>query len=72
LSAKNLAAIESVGAVPFIPFKINSRSGAGKSEHWKRMWAHFTLKSQDFLDHYHRRSNVARCRSWGERSIAAR
>ena len=31
---------------------------ASKSEHWKRMWAHFTLKSQDFLEHYHRRSNV--------------
>ena len=58
LSIDNLEAIESVGAVPFIPFKINSVGMASKSAHWRRMWAHFSLKSEDFLAHYHRRSNV--------------
>lgn len=58
LSRDNLEAIESVGAVPFIPFKINSVGMASKSPHWRKMWAHFTLKSDDFLQHYHRRSNV--------------
>ncbi len=58
LSAKNLEAIESVGAVPFIPFKINSAGATSKSPHWRKMWAHFSLKSEDFLSHYHRRSNV--------------
>lgn len=57
LSTKNLAAIDAVGAVPFIPFKSNS-TGQNNSPHWKKMWAHFTLKSDDFLKHYHRRSNV--------------
>lgn len=58
LSVENLEAIEAVGAVPFIPFKINSVGMASKSPHWRRMWAHFSLKSEDFLAHYHRRSNV--------------
>jgi transposase len=31
---------------------------ASKSFHWRRMWAHFSLKSEDFLKRYHRRSNV--------------
>lgn len=58
LSRDNLEAIESVGAVPFVPFKTNSVGMASKSPHWRKMWAHFTLKSDDFLKHYHRRSNV--------------
>ncbi len=58
LSKENLEAIEAVGAVPFIPFKINSVGMASKSPHWRKMWAHFTLKSDDFLARYHRRSNV--------------
>ncbi|PSM31672.1 transposase [Haliangium sp. UPWRP_2] len=58
LSKDNLKAIEAVGAVPFIPFKINSVGLASKSAHWRRMWAHFSLKSEDFLARYHRRSNA--------------
>lgn len=58
LSKANLEAIEAVGAVPFIPFKINSVGMASKSQHWRRMWAHFSLKSDDFQARYHRRSNV--------------
>ena len=58
LSKDNLEAIDAVGAVPFIPFKTNSVGMASKSLHWRRMWAHFSLKSEDFLAHYHRRSNV--------------
>jgi transposase len=58
LKKKNLAAIEAVGAVPFIPFKSNSVGMRSKSEPWKRMWCYFTLKSEEFRAHYHRRSNV--------------
>jgi transposase len=58
LSIKNLEAIEDIGAVPFIPFKINSVGMSSTSPHWRRMWAHFSLKSGDFLSRYHRRSNV--------------
>ena len=58
LSVANLEAIDAVGAVPFIPFKINSVGGSSKSPHWRRMWAHFSLKTDDFLARYHRRSNA--------------
>jgi transposase len=58
LSKKNLEAIEAVGAVPFIPFKSNSVGMASKSGPWKRMWCQFSLKSEEFFRHYHRRSNV--------------
>jgi transposase len=56
LSHKNLAAVEAVGGVPYIPFKINSQ-GAGSAA-WRRMWGLFTYKQDEFLEHYHRRSNV--------------
>ena len=58
LSKKNLAAINEIGAVPFIPFKENSVGMKSKSEYWRKMWCHFTLKSDDFAARYHRRSNV--------------
>jgi transposase len=58
LAKYNLEAIDKVGAVPFIPFKSNSVGMASKSFHWRKMWAHFSLKSEDFLKRYHRRSNV--------------
>ena len=58
LSKKNLAAINAAGATPFIPFKENSVGMSSKSEYWRRMWCHFTLKADDFAKRYHRRSNV--------------
>lgn len=56
LGHDNLAAIETVGAVPYIPFKSNSKS-AGPAA-WCRMWGLFMFKKEEFLQHYHRRSNV--------------
>jgi transposase len=58
LSKKNLAAIDAVGATPFVPFKSNSVGMASSSPHWRDMWARFSLKRDEFLNHYHRRSNV--------------
>jgi transposase len=59
LSNENLELVESLGAVPYIPFKLNSREdGAGAGETWKRLWHHFNAQREDFAAHYHRRSNV--------------
>lgn len=58
LSKKNLAEIDAVGAVPFIPFKVNSSGASNRSPHWRKMWAHFSLRGEDYLAHYHRRSNA--------------
>jgi transposase len=56
LSHANLAAIESVGAVPYVPFKVNSK--ADGSAAWRRMFGLFMYKQTEFLAHYHARSNV--------------
>ena len=56
LSHANLAAVEAASAVPYIPFKSNSKA-AGPAA-WKRMWGMFMYRSDEFLAHYHARSNV--------------
>lgn len=56
LSHANLATVEKVGGVPFVPFKSNS--GSQGSDAWERMFHYFSLNREAFLRHYHRRSNV--------------
>lgn len=58
LDEDNLAAVAAVGAVPFVAFKDNSRGMDHPNEHWRRMYAYFDLKKEEFLQCYHRRSNV--------------
>lgn len=56
-SRENLKLIEDVGAVPYIPFKSNTsgRRGVGV---WKKMYHYFLYKHDEFLEHYHKRSNA--------------
>jgi transposase/predicted nucleic acid-binding Zn finger protein len=56
LTHRNLDAIEAVHAVPYIPFKSNSK-GDGPAA-WRRMFGLFMYKQPEFLAHYHARSNV--------------
>ena len=56
ISKRNLQAVVDVGAVPYIPFKSNT-SGEGP-ELWRRMYAYFMFKREEFLAHYGRRSNA--------------
>jgi transposase len=56
LSYGNLDAIAELGAVPYIPFKINSTSDGSKQ--WRKLWHLFNYKKDEFLEHYHQRSNV--------------
>jgi len=55
-SARNYDAIGRYGATPFIAFKANA-TGRG-SRLWEKMFHHFSLHREDFLSHYHKRSNV--------------
>ena len=55
LGHANLAAIEGAGAVPYIPFKSNSKSTGSAA--WRRMWGLFMFRQEEFLAHYHQRSN---------------
>ena len=58
LDEDHLSLVASHGAVPFVKFKINSRGMDHPNEHWRRMWSFFDLMKDEFLKHYHRRSNV--------------
>lgn len=60
-SRKNLKLIEDVGAVPYIPFK-KSTSGKrvreGRMSIWGKMYHYFLYKHDEFMEHYHKRSNA--------------
>ncbi|HEX2270980.1 MAG TPA: transposase [Pyrinomonadaceae bacterium] len=63
LGAENLLTTLRHGAIPYIPFKSNSvpdsRGSYGpKSEVWTRMFHFYSLHRAEFLQHYHKRSNV--------------
>lgn len=53
----NAAAIEEIGAIPFIAFKSNTVQPPEGSA-WARMWHLYNYRRDDFLAHYHKRSNV--------------
>lgn len=53
----NLDAIAAHGAVPYIPFKSNT-TGKGNSPLWRKMWAYYNFQRDEFLEHYHKRSNI--------------
>jgi len=62
LGASNMLATLQRGAIPYIPFKSNSVPRANdygaKSELWTRMYHFYALHRGEFLQHYHKRSNV--------------
>lgn len=64
LSHTNLDAIDAAGAYPLIPFKSNSTPhGYHTKPHasrmlWHRLFNFFTYHREEFLKHYHKRSNV--------------
>lgn len=57
LTKTNADAIERMGAMPFIPFKSNTVEPP-EGTAWARMYHLFAYRREDFLEHYHRRSNV--------------
>lgn len=55
-SLSNYAAIERHGATPYIAFKaIHTGRGGGL---WQKMFHYFQYRREEFLCHYHKRSNV--------------
>lgn len=57
LSHKNLNAVESVGGMPFIPFKSNTLEPT-EAGMWARMYHLFMYKREEYMEHYHKRSNI--------------
>ena len=58
LSDANLRAVVDNSAVPYIPFKVNSRSNRRHSYFWKRMFHYYSYNQAHFMASYHKRSNV--------------
>jgi transposase len=56
LGRSNLEAIVNAGAVPYIPFKSNV-TGEGP-ELWRKLFHFFQFNRKEFLEKYHKRSNV--------------
>ena len=61
LSKKNLATVEAIGAQAYIPFKVNSTPDHGhhtRDPLWVKAYHYYHLQREEFLEHYHKRSNV--------------
>jgi transposase len=57
ISMKNLQTTVDHGAMPFIPFKSNAQADRG-TDIWSKMFFYYNFKREEFLAHYHKRSNV--------------
>ena len=57
LSNENLELVERLGGTAFVPFKTNSVAGEAGSV-WEKMFLYYQLRREEFLAHYHQRSNA--------------
>jgi transposase len=62
-SVDNYNAVQAVNGQAYIPFKSNtsgtsSKSKGNKARLWRRMFWYYQLKQDEFMQHYHLRSNV--------------
>lgn len=57
-SRKNLQTVSNIGGVAYIPFKKGSRRKSKGCLAWSRMMDYFFDHQEDFLSHYHKRSNA--------------
>lgn len=57
LSNDNLGQIHALGGTLYVPFKSNSTAGEPGSI-WERMFHFYQFRREEFLRHYHQRSNV--------------
>lgn len=53
----NLELVNEVGG-KYIPFKKNATGSSRGSSMWKKMYHYFQLNRDEFLKHYHKRSNI--------------
>jgi transposase len=56
LSVENIETVFAAGGIPFIAPKVNTTGAAGGL--FEKMYHYYQYRREDFLRHYHRRSNV--------------
>ena len=54
----NMEIIAATGAMPFIAFQDKIKSAGTDTGMWGKMFGYFQYRREDFLAHYHKRSNV--------------
>jgi transposase len=57
-SRLNYQLAANTGGKAYIPFKKSATGRAGGSALWKKMFHYFQLNRDDFMEHYHKRSNI--------------
>jgi transposase len=57
LSKENLELLEGMAGTAFVPFKSNSVAGEAGTL-WEKMFHYYNLRRDEFLKHYHQRSNA--------------
>jgi transposase len=57
-SKDNLECVQKVGGTPYIPFRSNTTGRSRGSLTWSKMYHYFMFHREEFLRHYHMRSNV--------------
>jgi transposase len=57
LSHDNLALVHGLGGTAFVPYKVNSQAGEAGTL-WEKMYFYFRFHRDEFLKHYHLRSNI--------------
>jgi transposase len=57
-SRDNLDIVKNVGGTPYIPFKKNASDKQRGSSMWVKMFHYFMLNKEEFMEHFHKRSNI--------------
>ncbi len=57
-SRDNLDTVNEVGGKAYIPFRKNATGKSKASPLWKKMFHYFQLNRDEFMSHYHKRSNI--------------
>jgi transposase len=57
-SRANLQTVANEGGKAYIPFKKNATGNCKGSRLWSKMFHYFQLNRDEFMDHYHKRSNI--------------
>ena len=57
-SRANFDLVAENGGVAYIPFRVNASQYSRGSKVWNKMYYYFKLCNDEFMEHYHKRSNV--------------
>ena len=57
-SRKNLELVSKNGAIPYIPFTSHSTGKSRGYRIWRKMYLYFVEHYDEFMQHYHKRSNA--------------